>query len=126
MLELEMAAWDSLAAELGPAFDIERFVDTLGRLVRRLTGEGRVVTQARLAVFVEAGVNAALQQRINEAQQRLLAWGEPVAAALGLRERRSLLTLLAVVEGLMVNQVANPDPEFDPESAIAAVLRGLA
>jgi hypothetical protein len=33
--------------------------------------------------------------------------------------------LLALVDGLLNNQLAGPEDDFDPESAVAALLRGI-
>jgi AcrR family transcriptional regulator len=102
-------------------------VAALGRFVRHLTGEGRVLTLARHAIFVEASHNPALQAQIARARQELAAWAAPFVAALGSRSPEAdLMTLLSFVDGLLINQLACPADDFDPTPAIAAFLRGMA
>lgn len=141
ILEQEIAGWNRVAETMAPdetvprdktvlrdktvPLDEDRFVAVLGSLVDHLSSRDRVLTLARLAVFAEAATNPALQRRIGEAQRRLLTWAAPLAAGLGLREPRQLKALLALIDGLLVNQFANPDPEFDAVPAISALLSGL-
>jgi DNA-binding transcriptional regulator YbjK len=122
--EREKAGWANLAGE-GLA-DREAFVAALGRFVRELTGEGRVITLARHAIFVEASHNPALQAQIARAQQELAVWAIPFVAALGSKDPATDLRLiLSFVDGLLVNQLASPAEDFDPTPAIATLLRGM-
>jgi AcrR family transcriptional regulator len=122
--ERERAGWASLAG-LGVT-DREAFVAALDRMIRHLTGDGRVITLARHAIFVEASHNPALQAQIARARLELEAWAMPFVAALGSQDPATDLRLiLSFVDGLMVNQLASPQPGFNPGPAIAALLRGL-
>jgi len=95
--------------------------------VRELTGEARVVTLARQALFIEAALRPELRSRIGAARQSLEARGVPVVAALGSTDPAvHFRMLLYLVEGLLANQLAAPEDDFDPERAIATLLRGWA
>ncbi|SCF31361.1 TetR/AcrR family transcriptional regulator [Micromonospora mirobrigensis] len=125
LVEVETAAWDQLAGELPPG-DPDAFVTVLGGLIRHLTTEGRVVVQARHALFVEAAVHPELRQEIGAGRDRLARWGVPVVAALGSADPGAhFRMLLALVDGLLGNQLAYPEEDFAPEAAISALLRGL-
>ncbi len=123
--EREKVGWASLAGE-GLA-DREVFVAALGRMVLHLAGDGRVITLARHAIFVEASHNPALQEQIARARQELEAWAVPFVEALGSRDPvADLRLILSFVDGLLVNQLASPVPGVDPAPAIATLLRGMA
>ncbi|GIH07134.1 hypothetical protein Rhe02_52010 [Rhizocola hellebori] len=122
--EREKAGWASLAGQGLP--DREAFVTALSQMVRQLTGDGRVITLARHALFVEASHNPALQAQIAVARHELEAWAVPFVGALGSQDPAAdLRIILSFVDGLMVNQLASPVPGFDPAPAIAMLLRGM-
>ncbi|KXK60437.1 TetR family transcriptional regulator [Micromonospora rosaria] len=125
VLEQETAAWDRLAADRPPT-DVAGFVAVLGRLLRDLAGPQRGLVLARQALFMEAAVRPDLRPAIAAGRDRLAGWGVPLLAALGSADPQpDLRTLLALVEGLLFTQVAHPEPDFAPEAALAALLRGL-
>lgn len=125
LVEVETAAWDQLARQLPPG-DRAAFAAVLGRLIRQLTTEGRVLTLARYALFAEAAVQPALRAEVNAGRERLAEWGLPVLAGLGSTDPAAHFPmLLALVDGLLANQLAGPVDDFDPEAAIVALLRGI-
>ncbi|WP_428966586.1 TetR/AcrR family transcriptional regulator [Micromonospora fluostatini] len=125
VLEQETAAWDRLAADRPPT-DVAGFVAVLGRLLRDLAGPQRGLVLARQALFMEAAVRPDLRPAIAAGRDRLAGWGVPLLAALGAPDPQTdLRTLLALVEGLLFTQVAHPEPDFAPEAALTALLRGL-
>ncbi|WBC15288.1 TetR family transcriptional regulator [Micromonospora sp. WMMA1998] len=125
LVEVETQTWQRLAADLPPG-DVDGFARVLGRLIRRFTDEERVVTLARYALFVEAAVRPELRPAIEAGRARLAGWGVPLLAALGSTDPPAhFRALLALVDGLLGNQLATPDGDVDPESAVAALLRGF-
>jgi DNA-binding transcriptional regulator YbjK len=125
ILEREIATWNRLAGAPVPV-DPDRFAHAVGHLVRDLSSDGRVLTLARYAIFVEAATQPALQRQIAEAQEQLTAWAVPLIAALGSADpAKHLRLLLSLIDGLLANQLASPDPQFDPDTAIATMLRGM-
>lgn len=125
ILDLETTGWNRLAGSLDHV-DPDTFAATLGTLVHDLTTDRRTLTLARLAIFGEAAHQPALQHRIANSQQDLIAWAAPLLAGLGARHPATAVRLLlALVDGLLNNQLANPDPAFDPTTAIATVLPAI-
>jgi AcrR family transcriptional regulator len=91
-----------------------------------LLGPGRPVALARHALFLEAAQRPDVREALRPGAE---TWWSAVAALLaraGCPEpgRRARI-LLACVDGLLVDQLARPDPAFDAEAALLAVLRGV-
>ncbi|MEW2589542.1 TetR family transcriptional regulator C-terminal domain-containing protein [Micromonospora aurantiaca] len=125
LVEVETAAWQRLAADLPPG-DVTAFAAVVGRLVREFTDRQRVVTLARYALFVEAAVRPDLRPAIEAARARLAGWGEPLLATLGSTDPPAhFRMLLALVDGLLSNQLTAPDDDVDPEAAVATLLHGF-
>lgn len=124
--ELEKAAWQQIAGAPKPTSP-EEFAALLGRMTRNLaTGEGRVLTLARHAIFLEAALSPVLQQRITADQRRLEEWGVPWVAGLGSRDPLGdFWALLGTVDGVLGNQLAAPRDDWDPERLIGVVVRGM-
>jgi len=126
LVDRETELWGRLAANAGP-WDADTFAATVGAMITELAGPGRALTLARYAIFHEAAFNPDLQTRIVENRERLAAWGVPLVAALGSADpRRDYRTLLDLVDGLLLNQLAGPSPEFDPAATIRSALRFVA
>ncbi|WP_130334229.1 TetR/AcrR family transcriptional regulator [Micromonospora kangleipakensis] len=125
LVEVETAAWGRLAGQLPPG-DVDAFVAVLGGLIRELTTGGRAIVLARHALFIEAAVHPELRREIGAGRERLARWGMPLVAALGSPDPPAhFRMLLSLVDGLLGNQLAYPEEDFDPETAISALLRGL-
>lgn len=125
ILERETAMWTTLAIDIRTP-TIEAVAAAIGRLLEELTDGGRVLSQARRAVFVEAANQPALRQEINDAQQEIGGWMAPLLTQLGSFDpSRDVHHLLALMDGLVGNQLASRRPYFDPTTAVTALLRGL-
>lgn len=125
ILERETSIWASLAAASTPT-DIDSLAEVLGRLVRTLTGDERQLSQARRAAFAQVPVAPAVGAEIQRAQNELTSWMGPALVEIGSRDPwTDVRHLLALIEGLISLQLANPAPGFDPAAALAALLRGL-
>ncbi|MEU4802355.1 TetR family transcriptional regulator [Actinosynnema sp. NPDC023587] len=122
LLERETELWGRLADDVSTP---DALAVAVGRLVDELARE-RLITLARHAVFVEAAVRPELGQRITAAHRRIAEWATPLFAALGSDDPvRDLRLVLAVVDGLLTNQLADPQPDFAPATAVRTVLRGI-
>ncbi|GIJ76439.1 hypothetical protein SAMN05443287_10245 [Micromonospora phaseoli] len=125
ILQLETAGWNHFAGTLAPIAP-DSFATQLGTLVHHLATTGRALTLARLAIFAEAAHQPALQQQIARGRHDLAAWATPLLAALGAdHPATALRLLLALVDGLLNNQLASPDPAFDPTAAVTALLPAI-
>ena len=98
----------------------------VGRLLDELVDRGRVLSQARRAVFVEAANQPVLRAEVARAQEEITSWMAPLLAGLGsATPRQHVHHLLGLMDGLLGNQLVNPMTDFDPAAAVAALLRGL-
>lgn len=125
ILHRETAILTRLAIDVRTT-SIDSVAAVMGRALVELSDTDRVLSQARRAVFVEAGNQPVLRGEIMQAQQELSSWLAPLLAEIGSPDpSRHVHHLLALLEGLVGNQLANPRSDFDPATAIAALLRGL-
>jgi DNA-binding transcriptional regulator YbjK len=125
ILERETAMWTRLAVDIRTP-SVAAVADAIGRLVQELTDGGRVLSQARRTVFVEATHRPALRSEITDLQDEIGVWMVPLLNELGSSDpARDVHHLLALMDGLTINQLTSPRPDFDPSRAITALLNGL-
>jgi AcrR family transcriptional regulator len=103
----------------------------LGRAIagwaQEATGPFRALTLARYAVLIEAGTNPGIQQRLAETGGRVNAWFANWLRQLGSSDTdRDVHVLGNYVTGLMLHQLAMPDPRFDPAGTIISLLESMA
>jgi DNA-binding transcriptional regulator YbjK len=118
-----VAAFDAAAPERP---DLPSLVAEIGAIVAHLLGPGRPQTLARHAIFLEAAWRPQLRGALVAAtagfwrvlEDRLDALGAPFPVA-GAR------TLLACIDGVLVDQLIRPQPDFDPVAALGPVVAGL-
>ena len=125
ILERETAMWTRLAVDIRTP-TIEAVAGAIGRLLEELTDDGRVLSQARRTVFVEASNQPVLRSAITHLQDEIGVWMSPLLTELGASDpARDVHHLLALMDGLVINQLTSPRSDFDPTSAVAALLDGL-
>jgi AcrR family transcriptional regulator len=125
LVELETAAWGQIAGALRPV-GVDDFAEMIGAIVVRLAGPERSLTLARHAIFHEAAFHSGLQEKIAAGRASLAAWGVPWLAAFGSDDpERDYRMLLDLIAGLLMNQLASPQPDFAPAATIARALRGV-
>jgi DNA-binding transcriptional regulator YbjK len=122
---LERSHFDELAVAVAPASPGE-----LGRAMagfaRDATGVHRALTLSRYAILVEAGNNPEIRQRLAEGGGRVNAWLANWMRLIGSRDTDHDVHVIAnYVTGLILHQLAIPDPAFDPTDKITAVLESL-
>lgn len=120
---IERAALDDL---VDTPRSVDALVEVAARAFRQLSGPGRTLTLARHALMLEAAVRPELQQPLRLHTQ---VWWDLVAqllSAAGASDPdRSARWLLAYVDGLLSDQLARPDPDFDPAEALRPVVAAL-
>ena len=121
----ERGHFDEIAAEVCPATPAE-----LGRAmagwVREATGARRALTLARYAIMVEAGHNAKIGHQLAETGSRVNAWFANWLRLIGSVDTDHDVHVLGnYITGLMLHQLAIPDPGFDPADKITALLESL-
>ena len=125
ILERETAMWTRLAIDIRTT-TVKAVAGAIGGLVEELTDEERVLSQARRTIFVEAAIHPALRVEITQLQDEIGVWMVPLLDELGSSApSRDVHHLLALMDGLIINQLTSPRPDFDPTRAVTALLDGL-
>ena len=122
---MERGHFDEIAAEVCPATPAE-LGRALAGFARDATGGRRTLTLARYAILVEAGHNARIRSQLAEAGSRVNAWFANWLRLIGSRDTGHDVHVLGnYLTGLMLHQLAIPDPGFDPADKITALLESL-
>ena len=122
---MERGHFDEIAAEVCPATPAD-----LGRAIagfaRDITGARRALTLSRYAILVEAGHNAKIRRQLAETGSRVNAWFANWLRLIGSADTDHDVHVLGnYLTGLMLHQLAIPDPGFDPADKITALLESL-
>jgi AcrR family transcriptional regulator len=122
---LERDRFDEAAAKVCPTSPAE-----LGRAIagwaRDATGVCRALTLSRYAILVEAGNNAKIRRQLAETGSRVNAWFANWLRLIGSGDPDYDVHVFGnYITGLMLHQLAMPDPEFDPTGKITALLESL-
>ena len=122
---MERGRFDEMAAEVCPVTPAE-----LGRSVamwvREATGARRALTLARYAILVEAGHNTKVRRQLAETGGRVNTWFANWLRLIGSVDTGHDVHVLGnYITGLMLHQLAMPDPGFDPSDKITALLESL-
>lgn len=122
---MERGRFDELAAEVCPATAAELGRSVAG-WVQEATGARRALTLSRYAILVEAGHNTKIRRQFAETGSRVNAWFANWLRLIGSRDTdRDVHVLGNYITGLMLHQLAIPDPGFDPADRITALLESL-
>jgi AcrR family transcriptional regulator len=122
---LERDHFDEVAVKVCPTTPAE-----LGRAItgfaRDATGVHRPLTLSRYAILVEAGHNAKIRHQLAGTGSRVNAWFANWLRLIGSRDPGHDVHVLGnYLTGLMLHQLAIPDPQFDPTDHITALLESL-
>ncbi len=110
----ERANWEEIAAELYPATP-EDLALALAAFARDATGPNRTLTTARYLILTEAGLHPALRAQLAATGARVNAWFLHWIRVAGSAEpERAAPLIMNHWTGLVLHQLANPDPAFDP------------
>jgi DNA-binding transcriptional regulator YbjK len=121
----ERAHFDEVAAQVCPTTACE-LARALARVARDATGVHRALTLSRYAILVEAGHNARIRPQLAETGSRVNAWFANWLRLIGSRDPDHDVHVVGnYITGLMLHQLAIPDPEFDPTGKITALLESL-
>lgn len=127
LLERERGVLDTL--DLGAAGDAltqTRMVDLAAGMVLDALGPGRVHTLARRALFADAATDPQLAEQLHQASHYWENFVSRLLHGLGVPdEGRRARWLLAYIDGTISDQLAWPDPEFDPRAALAPAIHGI-
>jgi DNA-binding transcriptional regulator YbjK len=124
-VERERAVWEAIAASARPGTPGE-LAGALAAFVRDATGPNRVVTLARYTIFVEAARRPRLQERLAGVSRQIRGWGAEWLRAVGSAQpERHAGILLDQLDGIILHQLAYPEPEFDPAGQLGALISAL-
>jgi AcrR family transcriptional regulator len=118
--------FDEVAATVCPTTPAELGAVIAG-FARDGTGVHRALALSRYAILVEAGNNAKIRRQLAETGSRVNAWFGNWLRLIGSRDPDHDLHVLGnYITGLMLHQLAIPDPGFDPADTITSLLESLA
>ena len=122
---IERDRFDQAAVKICPTSPAE-----LGRAIaewaRDATGVHRALTLSRYAILVEAGNNAQIRRQLAETGSRVNTWFANWLRLIGSHDPgRDVHVFGNYLTGLMLHQLAIPDPGFDPADKITALLESL-
>ena len=122
---MERDNFDEVAATVCPTAPAE-LARAIAGYAREATGIHRALTLSRYAILVEAGHNAKIRHQLGVTGSRVNAWFANWLRLIGSRDPDHDVHVVGnYVTGLMLHQLAIPDPEFDPTEKITALLESL-
>src|SRR6266699_1609507 len=122
---MERGRFDELAAEVYPATPAELGRSVAG-WVQEATVARRALTLSRYAILIEAGHNTKIRRQLAETGSRVNAWFANWLRLIGSRDTDHDVHVLGnYITGLMLHQLAIPEPGFDPADKITALLESL-
>jgi DNA-binding transcriptional regulator YbjK len=122
----EMATVAAVAAAAPDRPTVGSLVGEVAAMVAHLLGPGREQTLARHALFLEAAWRPELRAPLLASTARFWAVLEQRLAALGAADPATgARTLLACIDGVLLDQLIRPQAGFDPAAALGPVVAGL-
>ncbi|MDG4825537.1 TetR family transcriptional regulator [Asanoa sp. WMMD1127] len=123
--EREKANWDELAAHGTPATPAE-LTAFLAAVARDAVGPHRTLTLARYVILVEAAHQPALRAPLLAAGRRADTWFTTWLRLCGSADPgRDAAILANAYSGLVLHELANPDPDFDPGRRLGPIVAAL-
>ncbi|WP_327001678.1 TetR family transcriptional regulator [Dactylosporangium sp. NBC_01737] len=118
----ERANWENLAARIAPTTPWE-LAQTLTAAAHEATGEQRTLTLARYAILIQAGIQPALRAQLMRTGGRVNAYFfNWLRTAGSVDPGRDGPIIMNHWTGLVLHQLATPDPAFDPSEQIEALV----
>jgi DNA-binding transcriptional regulator YbjK len=123
----ELTTVAAIAAASTDRPTVGSLVGEVAAMVGHLLGPGREQTLARHALFLEAAWRPELREPLLAATAPFWAVLEQRLTALGAASPATAArTLLACIDGVLLDQLIRPQPGFDAAVALAPVVAGLA
>jgi DNA-binding transcriptional regulator YbjK len=123
--EREKANWDDLAARGTPASPAE-LASLVAALARDAVGPHRTLTLARYVILVEAAHHPALREALLAAGSRVDVWFTTWLRVAGSTDpERDAPILMNAYSGLILHELAVPDPAFDPAGRLTPLVEAL-
>jgi len=120
--ERERALWDELAMRRYPTTPRE-LAEVLVEAARTATGPQRTLTLARYAILVEAGIRPAVRAQLLATGARANTWFMTWLRVAGSTDpERDAPIIMNHYTGLVLHDLAIPDPAFDPADQITTLV----
>ncbi|GAA2866292.1 TetR family transcriptional regulator [Pseudonocardia halophobica] len=121
----ERANWEDLATRMYPVTPQE-LARSLAVFAQEATGRQRVLTLARYAILVEAGIHPSLQAQLLATGARVNTWFMNWLRIAGSTDpERDAPIIMNHWTGIVLHELAVPDPAFDPYPQIEALVTGV-
>jgi AcrR family transcriptional regulator len=118
----ERANWEELAATMCPVTPQE-LARALAVFAQKAAGPHRTLTLARYAILVQAGIHPSLRAQLMATGARVNAWFMNWLRIAGSTDPERDAPIIANHwTGLVLHELAMPDPAFDPYPQIAALI----
>jgi AcrR family transcriptional regulator len=118
----ERAAWEDLARRTYPTTPRE-LAQVLVLAAKEATGKLRTLTLARYAILVEAGIHPSLRAQLSTTGAGVNAWFMQWLRVAGSTDpERDGPIIMNHYTGLVLHDLAIPDPAFDPTDQITALV----
>ena len=123
--DLEREHFDEIAAAVCPATAAE-LARAVAEFARDSAGPHRVLTLARYAILVEAGHNEQIRRQLADTGSRVNVWFANWLRLIGSGDPDYDVHVLGnYITGLILHQLAIPDPQFYPAGEISVLLESL-
>lgn len=123
--ERERANWEGIAARICPRTPRE-LAAALTEFARDATGPNRAVTMARYALLLEAGLHPALRDHLRATGSRVNSWFSNWLMIAGSADPgRDSPIVMNCWTGLVLHELAMPDPGFDPSAQLADLVTAV-
>jgi AcrR family transcriptional regulator len=118
----ERAVWEEIAARVIPTTP-EELARGMTILAHEATGPHRALVLARYAILVDAGIHPSLRARLMAVGAQVNTWFLYWLRMAGSTDpERDAPILMNHWTGLVLHELAMPDPAFDPSAQIAALV----
>ena len=118
----ERANWEDLAMRMYPTTPDE-LADVLVIAAKEATGPHRTLTLARYAILVEAGIHPSLRAQLSSTGAGVNSWFMHWLRVAGSADpEHDAPIIMNHYTGLILHDLANPDPAFDPTDQITALV----
>lgn len=123
--ERERANWEEMAARMCPTTPLE-LARTLAEFAKDAVGPHRTLTLARYAILVEAGIHPARRETLAATGARVNAWAFTWVRVAGSADpARDAPVIMNHLTGVVLHELAIPDPNFDPYPQIETLVNAL-
>ncbi|WP_248960026.1 TetR/AcrR family transcriptional regulator [Sphaerisporangium perillae] len=121
----ERANWEEIAVRMHPTTPRE-LAHALTVFAQTATGPQRTLTLARYAILVEAGIRPSLRAQLTVTGARVNAWFMNWLRIAGSTDpERDGPIIMNHWTGIILHQLAIPDPAFDPSEQISALVTSV-